>query len=90
MPKQPNSKVDPNSSNTVQLTGDPVDRPRLIAQIAVTPSLQAASTIKQWSHAVGDLDITALIRRTTGTGRNCLKGRSEAPGSDAGHPGAYA
>jgi hypothetical protein len=59
VPKKPKSKADP--SNTVQLTGDPADRPRLIAQIAVTPSLQAASTIKQWSHAFGDLDITRLI-----------------------------
>ena len=59
MPGKPKSKADP--SNTIQMTGDPVSRPRLIAQMAVTPSLQAASTIKQWSHAVGDLDITGLI-----------------------------
>lgn len=56
---KPKSKAD--QSNTISLPGDPADRTRLIAQIAVTPSLQAASTIKRWSHAVGDLDITALI-----------------------------
>jgi len=50
-----------DSSNTVRLTGGPADRTRLTAQIAVTPSLQAASTIKRWSHTVGDLDMTALI-----------------------------
>ena len=59
VPKKPDSKEDP--SNTIQMKGDPEDRVRLTAQIAVTPSLQAASTIKRWSNAVGDLDITRLI-----------------------------
>jgi hypothetical protein len=56
-PPQPANK----SSNTVQMKGDPADCPRLVAQLAVTPSLQAAATIKRWSNAVGELDITALI-----------------------------
>lgn len=58
---KPNASADP--SNTVQMPKgvDPADRPRLIAKLAVTPSLQGASTIKRWSHVVGDLDITGLI-----------------------------
>jgi hypothetical protein len=60
VPKKPKANVD--NSNTIQVPGKPaVDRPRQIAQLAVTPSLQAASTIKRWSHAIGDLDITSLI-----------------------------
>ena len=59
LPGKPKSQPDP--SNTIQLAGDSMNRPRLIAQLAVTPSLQAASTIKQWSHVVGNLDITGLI-----------------------------
>src|SRR5205823_14256477 len=46
-PKNPESKADTSPSNTVQIAGDPADRPRLIAQFAVTPTLQAASTIKK-------------------------------------------
>lgn len=61
VPEKLKSKADTSRSNTIQIAGDPVDGPRLIAQLAVTPSFQAASTIKQWSHAVGDLDITGLI-----------------------------
>jgi hypothetical protein len=53
------SGIDP--SNTVQMKGDPADAPKLIAKLAISPSLQAASTIKRWSTAVGELDITALI-----------------------------
>lgn len=59
MPKKP--IVDRDPSNTLQVTGDPGDQKRLIAQLAVTPSLQAASTIKRWAHIVGDLDISSLI-----------------------------
>jgi hypothetical protein len=55
------AKKNKSSSNTVQMTGDPADHTNLVAQLAVTPSLQAASTIKRWSSAVGELDITALI-----------------------------
>ena len=61
MPKKNRPKEDKSSSNTVRLTSDSANRPRLIAQLAVTPSLQAASTIKRWSSAVGDLDISGLI-----------------------------
>jgi hypothetical protein len=55
------AKKDKSSSNTVQMAGDPADRSRLVAQLVVTPSLQAASTIKRWSSALGELYITALI-----------------------------
>jgi hypothetical protein len=55
------SAADADPSNTVQIPGGADDRPRLIAQLAVTPSLQGASTIKRWSHVVGDLDVTSLI-----------------------------
>jgi hypothetical protein len=61
MPKKEQPKPDGYPSNTVQVSGEPAARPRLIAQLAVTPSLQGASTIKRWSHAVGDLDINSLI-----------------------------
>jgi hypothetical protein len=51
------------ASNTVQMKGDPADESKLIAQLAVTPSLQGAATIKRWFGAVGEreLDINALI-----------------------------
>ena len=55
------SAADADPSNTVQIPGGADDRPRLIAQLAVTPSLQGATTIKRWSHAVGELDVTGLI-----------------------------
>jgi len=75
-PPQPN-----DLSNTVQVKGDPADRTRLAAQLAVTPSLQAASTIKKWSSALGELDITALIdelrQQATTTSSGDLK-RQEA------------
>jgi hypothetical protein len=63
MTKKPKVTAGSDPSNTLQIPmgTDPADRPRLIAQIAVTPSLQAASTIKRWSHVVGDLDITSLV-----------------------------
>jgi hypothetical protein len=79
VPGKPKSKADP--ANTIKMTGDSVNRPRLIAQVAVTPSLQAASTIKQWSHAVGDLDITGLIdelRHQAGTASGGDLKRQEA------------
>jgi hypothetical protein len=60
--KRPEPKTGGSPSNAIRLAAKPTDRPRLIAQMAVTPSLQAASTIKKWSHAVSDeLDITGLI-----------------------------
>lgn len=43
------------------MTGDPADRAKLVAELAVTPSLQGASTIKRWSTAVGDLDVSSLF-----------------------------
>jgi hypothetical protein len=63
MPARPKTKASnkPKPSNSVHLTGDPADSLRLTAQLAVTPSLQAASTIRRWSHAVGDLDVSSLI-----------------------------
>jgi hypothetical protein len=62
VPKKSQPKVDTSASNTLQMTMDSADRPRLIAQLAATPTLQAASTIKRWSRVVGDdLDITGLV-----------------------------
>jgi hypothetical protein len=55
------SNVENDPSNTVQVHGDEADRPRLIAELAVTPSLQGAATIRKWSHVAGDLDISGLI-----------------------------
>ncbi len=55
------TKKDKKLSNTVQLKSDPADRPKLLAKLAVAPSLQGASTVKRWSSALGELDITALI-----------------------------
>jgi hypothetical protein len=49
-----------SASNTIQVRGDPADRTKLVAQLAVTPSVQGASTIKRWS-GLGEIDITALI-----------------------------
>jgi hypothetical protein len=61
VPKKPVAKADTSPSNTYKTAGDPADRPRLISQLAITPSLQGASTIKRWSHGFGELDITGLI-----------------------------
>jgi hypothetical protein len=61
VPKKVQLKPDGDPSNTVRISSDPADRPRLIAQLAITPSLQGASTIKRWSHVVGDLDVTSLV-----------------------------
>jgi hypothetical protein len=81
IPKKSPSEPDKNASNTIQVTGDPAARTRLVAQLAVAPSLQAASTIRRWSSAVGELDITALIeelrRQATTTSSVDLK-RQEA------------
>jgi hypothetical protein len=54
-------KKDVDRSNTVQVSGDPAERPRLLAQFAVTPTLQGASTIKRWSRVAGELDVSGLI-----------------------------
>jgi hypothetical protein len=61
MTKKTNPASDTTPSNTLQIPGDPANRVRLVAQLAVTPSLQGASTIKRWSTAVGDLDVSSLI-----------------------------
>jgi hypothetical protein len=59
--KAGSKKSDADPSNTVHVSDDPAERPRLIAQLAVTPSLQGASTIKRWSQDAGDLDGSGLI-----------------------------
>jgi hypothetical protein len=77
MAKQPKAKVGSDPTSTLQVPGsiDPNASPRLLAQLAIAPSLQAASTIKLWSHAIGELDIVSLVEElrqqaTTASGGN--------------------
>lgn len=68
------SQPDNHSSNTVQIKGDPSDRPRLVAQITLTPSLQAAATIKQWSKVIGDVGLMGLINELREQAANASSG----------------
>jgi hypothetical protein len=81
MPKKDTPKADADPSNTVKVNAEPADRARLTAQLAVAPSIQATSTIKRWSHVVGDLDVNCLIaelRQQAETASNGNLKRQEA------------